>query len=471
VWLIVLGLAAAATPQALAAEGAVDVALPLVPDATELATAILEEAAVAAPPAAVPEAPPASLPAAPAQTAAVEPVQSGADAAPPPEPVAEPAPAPDPEPQPLPVQPDPPIVQQEPTNVNVSVRIDSPGDDGAVTQVNVVVDDPPAQYQPEEPQYQPVVPPADAPARQALPASPVPDEPPDDPDGSWEWTWNWSCGDAPVGDIAVPFGVGTQDWTWNWNWICGGNETPESNSVDESPAGYQAPITQYRPVNINVSIRIGSPGDNGPVVQANVAVGVTLPSPVLAPVPASPQPPVAAPAPAAAASPAPTLAAISGSPAAPVASPPADEFDDCCLLPEPRGVAFDSAPPVSVVLAARTAAMAPDTTLAERDTVAIAARFELRARREAGVATSPPRPQARPARPAATRSTPQDEGRPIAIQGGLGFAPLNGPDQVWPYVALMLFAFVFASLNVSWASARSRPTPGVDADEPPSPPG
>lgn len=468
-WLIVLGLAAAATPQALAAEGAVDVALPLVPDATELATAILEEAAVAAPPAVLPEVPPASLPAAPAQTAAVEPVRTGADAAPPPEPVAEPTPEPDPEPQPVSAQPEPPAVQQEPMNVNVSVRIDSPGDDGAVTQVNVALEDPPTQYQPDPPQYQPVVPPTDAPPRRTLPVSPVPDEPADDPEGSWEWTWNWSCGEAPVGDIAIPFGVATQDWTWNWNWICGGIEEPESNIAEESSEGYHAPVTQYRPVNINVSIRIASPGDNGPVVQANVAVGVTVPIPVLAPAPAPPQPPVAAPAPAVDSSPVP--AAESGAAPALVEPAPADENDECCLLPEPRGVPFEPAPPVSVVLAARSTASASDTTLGERDTVAIAARFELRARRAASEASSPPRPQARPAQPAAKRRAPRDEGRPIVIQGGLGLGPLNGPDQVWPYVALMLFAFVFASVNISWASARSRPTPGVDADEPPSPPG
>jgi len=53
-----------------------------------------------------------------------------------------------------------------------------------------------------------------------------------------------------------------RNWTWIWN--CGSND-----------AQYQdATATQYRPSNVNVSIRISSPGDNGPVHQANVAVAV-----------------------------------------------------------------------------------------------------------------------------------------------------------------------------------------------------
>lgn len=449
-----------------------DAALPPVPDATELAATILEDAgaslptAVGAPP--LPE-----LPAAPAQTAAAEPVQVGADAAPPPEPVADPAlrlePEPDPEPQPVAPQPDAPAAQQEPVNVNVSVRIDSAGDDGAVTQVNVAVDDAPPQYQPEQPQYQPVVPPTGAPERRERAVSPLPDEPPADPDAGWDWTWNWSCGDAPVGDIAIPFGIDTREWNWNWNWNCGDDEAGSANNTDESLSGYHAPVAQYRPVNINVSIRIASPGDNGPVVQANVAVGVTVPIPVVAPIPAAAEEPATAPPPAVVPSPAPS-AAGEVAPAS-VATEPVAERDECCRLPEPRGVAYDPAPQTSVVLAARALAAAGDTTLGGADTVAIAARLELRARRAATAATSPPRPQARPARPAPVRRGPHDEGRPTVIQGGLGFAPVNGPDQVWPYAILMLFAFVFASVSSSRASARSRPTPGVDADEPPSRPG
>ena len=456
-----------------------DAALPPVPNATELAATILEETAAVPLPETVAAPPLPELPAASAQLAAAEPVQTGADAAPPPEPVSQPVPKPDPEPvpEPQPAQPQPEApavraepVQQEPVNVNVSVRIGSPGDDGAVTQVNVAVDDPPAQYQPEPPQYQPVVPPSEPASPGAGSVAPVADEPPASPVDGWEWTWNWSCGDAPVGDIAIPFDVGTRDWTWNWNWICGGGEPTLNNNVEETITGYRAPVTQYRPVNINVSIRIASPGDNGPVVQANVAVGVTVPVPVLVQPPVRVEPPVAAPA----AEPATAEAAATSqgdATAAPVEAAPAEEQDGCCQLPGPRGVPYDPEPPVSVVLAAREPVPAGDTTLAERDTVAIAARFELRARRAAAAAAAPPRPQARPARPSSTSRVPGDEGQPILVQGGLGFAPLNGSDQVWPYAVLMVFAFVFASVSLSRASARSRPTPAADPDDRPERPG
>ena len=46
--------------------------------------------------------------------------------------------------------------------MNVSVRVGSPGDDGAVTQVNVAVGGAPPQYQEPEAQYQaPVSPDSD----------------------------------------------------------------------------------------------------------------------------------------------------------------------------------------------------------------------------------------------------------------------------------------------------------------------
>ncbi len=55
-----------------------------------------------------------------------------------------------------------------------------------------------------------------------------------------------------------------KNWTWIWN--CGSN-----------PDQYQnATATQYQPSNVNVAIRISSPGDDGPVSQANVAVAVAV---------------------------------------------------------------------------------------------------------------------------------------------------------------------------------------------------
>ena len=79
-----------------------------------------------------------ALPAVPAQKTAAEPATAGAVAAPPPEPAAdtpvEAPPAVNPEPD---APPAPDVVQTAPTNVNISVRIDSPGDNGSVEQLNV----------------------------------------------------------------------------------------------------------------------------------------------------------------------------------------------------------------------------------------------------------------------------------------------------------------------------------------------
>ena len=47
--------------------------------------------------------------------------------------------------------------------------------------------------------------------------------------------------------------------------------------LDKTTSQYQPGVTQYRPININISIRINSPGNDGPVSQKNVAVLVTAP--------------------------------------------------------------------------------------------------------------------------------------------------------------------------------------------------
>ena len=80
-------------------------------------------------------------------------------------------------------------------------------------------------------------------------------------------------------------------WIWNWNWNCDPSlgasrtERDRGRNVDvelelqlhftECAAGsgqYQDASTQYQPQNSNISIRIGSPGDNGPVTQTIAAV-------------------------------------------------------------------------------------------------------------------------------------------------------------------------------------------------------
>jgi hypothetical protein len=185
-----------------------------------------------------------------------------------------PAAPPKPAEQPAPTAPAkadaPPAVT---ANVNVSVRIDSPGDNGSITQVNLTGGG--------------VAPSGTSAAadRDAGARDPSSDRPSttlgaaQDPvaTGSGEWYWNWDClGTTPGGTISpqIPEGVSfPTSWTWNWN--CGDNS---SKYQGETSARYQQ-------INTNISIRISSPGNDGPVSQVNVgaAVAVSLPAPVIGP--------------------------------------------------------------------------------------------------------------------------------------------------------------------------------------------
>jgi hypothetical protein len=481
VWLTAFGLAAVFAPPALASDGTVGLATPPVPDATELANAVLGDTAVAEHLPVVPVELPSALPAAPAEPAVEEPAPSGAVAAPLPEPAPDPVPtqavdtpaeAPlEPQPE-APLQYQPPAVQHEPTNVNVSIRVESPGDDGTVTQVNAAIAPSPSdqagQYQAEPDQYQPVVaPPVAAPA----PAAPAPDAPEAEPDDGWEWSWNWDCGSAPLDAVTLPAGLSQQSWTWIWNWNCGNDEESETTADSETASGYQPVSIQYRPVNINVSIRINSPGANGPVVQTNVAVSVAARAPVTAQLPAAAQSPASGQAAAPAAEPA-AAPPVESAPSALVAVAPApvDERDDCCLLPELRGAAFSPS-----TLAAGPPAAASSIGLLPADTVVVAARLELRVRRAAhdaaDRAVAPARPQARPSRPAETRRGAEEHPSVVTQAAGLGAVPLGGPERNLPFAALVFLAFAFASASSTFPSVRSRPTPSADGDDPPDRPG
>lgn len=190
--------------------------------------------------------------------------------------------------------------QLQPVNVNVSVRIDSPGDNGAVTQENAaaveVAPPPPStggeQYQPAPPQYQPpqtaTEAPAAAPTPVAAPTAPVA-APTAPAVASTEpgWSWTWSCGDT-VTHVLPPDVAGEilpANWSWNWNWNCGDDETASGNNDVQSGGQYHPGSKQYRPVNINVSIRIGSPGNDGSVTQTNVAIVVSPPALAISPLP------------------------------------------------------------------------------------------------------------------------------------------------------------------------------------------
>ena len=94
------------------------------------------------------------------------------------------------------------VTQQQPSNVNVSIRINSPGDDGPVVQINnaggtAVVE-----------QVEQIV--------QRPEAAPAPAAPPaggDLPD-TWEWVWTSACfGGAPRAGAAAA----TPGWSWRWS--------------------------------------------------------------------------------------------------------------------------------------------------------------------------------------------------------------------------------------------------------------
>ena len=90
----------------------------------------------------------------------------------------------------------------------------------------------------------------------------------------WNWTWTLAVCDGGVLSTSDETGSKvSHDWTWNWiwNWTC--DETP-ANSAEpaaSTPDGedHGSGVPQSGPTNVNVSIRVLSPGDDGAVTQTN----------------------------------------------------------------------------------------------------------------------------------------------------------------------------------------------------------
>jgi hypothetical protein len=101
-----------------------------------------------------------------------------------------------------------PVLSQ---NVNLSIRILSPGDDGGVGQSIVV----------------------------PFLSQDVVDAASGGVGWTWEWnwTWDWACGPggAPAA-TAADAGAGGWNWNWNWNWSCGSGPAPIDRS--EPPADH-----------------------------------------------------------------------------------------------------------------------------------------------------------------------------------------------------------------------------------------
>ena len=262
--------------------------MPVVMDPLALATSLVDT-----PLAALPDIPlNLTLPAAPVPVTVPEAVAAAA----------EPISAQEPQPTPPPPQP------QAPDTELVPEALPPPPE-----PVPAPVEQP--QYQQEQPQYQPPEPVAAPEA--ATPSTHAPAEPPKE---VWTWDWQWSCdgSEAPMQPPAIEGADLPDAWSWNWNWNCDPSDAVAANSEGKSGAQYQPVKSQYHPVNVNVSIRIASPGNDGPVTQTNVVVVVDA-QPVVAAaeaaVPASAPPPGPPP------EPAPAAAADAGAPAAAAALP------------------------------------------------------------------------------------------------------------------------------------------------------
>jgi hypothetical protein len=486
----VLGLAAAwCTPAA--AESVVP--LPSLPAATEIVTAVLQDTDVAetVPTAAVETVDPLSaLPAAPAQMAAAEPAMEGAVAAPPPEPVAEAAveaitepikPAADPPPAAEAL-----VEQTAPTNMNISVRIDSAGDNGPVAQVNsalgITETSGAPRYQPQTPQYQSPIP--DDPAPDAATAAQPTASGADSSGAGSTWTWTWDCGSVTP-EIPLASGLAGLNWNWNWNWNCGDAEEPQGNSKQESTPQYQPVVTQYRPININISIRMNSPGNDGPVVQTNVAVAVVTPilqipviqiPPLLSPPPAQGVgSPVAAPQEEAnalpeLASPLQILIGLFDGGFGPDAGLVA--FGDCCLVGPPTGVPYAAITVKDVLQAQHPTASRPDITAPERFRAAVA--VTMRLAKAAETAARAERTSQKPAatlRPARRPASPTPES--ALMRDAAGLAPVNAADGRLGYLVVLVlaFAFLIAFADAARSVAAEVRAAGEDPDAPPDRPG
>ena len=247
------------------------------------------------------------------------------------------------------------------------------------------------------------------------------------------------------------------------------------NTAGQNASQYQPSVTQYRPININISIRINSPGNDGPVSQSNVAVLVTAPAfPTLRiEVPGSPVgqaqsssggsetiAPLAA------------LAAFVGEIGAdPAEAPGAD--DECCSPHEPRGgVAGAPEEPQSLLLPQAPPKNRRDTTPRERFRASVAVTVRLAKASETAARKARPAPE-----PAQLRPVPHTSAGPkreqAAVLSAAGFAPVSASDGRLGQLLLVVaaFAFAIALADASRSVAAEVRAAGEDPDPPPDSPG
>jgi hypothetical protein len=294
----------------------------------------------------------------------------------------------------------------------------------------------------------------------------------------WDWNWSWNCVD-PVPEIPASPKGSVQNWTWNWDWDCGVPELPEGNTRAQSGAQYQPVVTQYRPVNINVSIRINSAGNDGPVRQTNAAAAsTTTTTTVVMPtirVELSGSPGMSGPAPAMA------VAAFAAEPFfadAPAAVFEAlvdetTELEECCLPHRRQPIPF-----VVPTAERNPVAPAPDALPREataparfEEGVAITLRLTRATTRAAHAARTAPL-RARTVRPAPPYRPADAAGEPARTLAS-GFVPVDASDSRIGSVMLALvgFALFFAFADATRSVAADVRAAGEDPDPPPDRPG
>jgi hypothetical protein len=392
-----------ATSPAAAALALVDDALAGMPP--------LEVAAAAAQLATVPPATAETTPVPPAPVAAPEAVPAAA---------AEPNPAMEPHPSPPPPPPQPEVLTPlEAADELAPISVQEVA--SLVPSAAPEASEPP-QYQPATPQYQPpaaAVVPQEAPVTASPPAAA--------PEQKWSWDWTWSCGGSKPATQppSIPGGGLPENWSWNWNWNCGPAGTPGTNNGKESGAQYQSGNTRYQPVNVNVSIRIGSPGDDGAVAQTNVVLAVEA-GPASATVAAS--------------VPAPSSAPAAPPPAATTEAPVAAD-----VVKKTR--------PANTKLASRTDA--EPGLLSAPPVAAEASHWSTRP--VVSRQLQPTHPEATASRPQLRRPTrrPLPPRRAPAIPAGsAGASPLGGSDGGGFQIALLLVPFALALVDSVRRSVR-----------------
>jgi hypothetical protein len=328
---------------------------------------------------------------------------------------------------------------------------------------------PTSALQPQAPETELEAPPA-APAIDAPESPPVSSASTSD---AWDWTWHWDCGEVISPDIALPGTSSLPIWNWNWNWNCGGDSAASGKSESEIPSQYHGGTTQYQPINVNISIRVSSPGNDGAVSQGNIAQTIVsliaaATQPVLGARPAataSRQAASASPQQSAAteAAPAEGFAELIVELSADMAALPLELVVDlgCCAVPVPfadgadgTGASRGLVEEAQLGPAATDAPFraAPDAERPDITAAAVATAQLAPVAPPAVAALVVPKPKAEAARRAATherltkhvkhRAAPVSERAAVLSYGGI--TPLGAPDRSSKILLLFLLPFVFA---------------------------